>query len=69
MRPAVDIYTGPLVAMTDALLADLKKVFRTKGQTYIYAANGHGGWEAALSNATGTSPPSERSTRCTTASG
>jgi alanine-glyoxylate transaminase/serine-glyoxylate transaminase/serine-pyruvate transaminase len=50
MRPAVDIYTGPLIAMTDGLLADLKKVFRTKGQTYIYAANGHGGWEAAVSN-------------------
>ncbi len=50
MRPAVDIYTGPLVAMTDALLVDLKKVFRTKGKTFIYAANGHGGWEAALSN-------------------
>ena len=50
MRPAVDIYTGPLVAMTDALLADLKKIFRTRGHTYIYAANGHGGWEAAISN-------------------
>ena len=50
MRPAVDIYAGPLVAMTDSLLADLKTVFRTQGNTYIYAANGHGGWEAALSN-------------------
>ena len=50
MRPAVDIYTGPLIAITDRLLADLKTIFRTKGQTFIYAANGHGGWEAALSN-------------------
>jgi alanine-glyoxylate transaminase / serine-glyoxylate transaminase / serine-pyruvate transaminase len=50
MRPAVDIYTGPLIAMTDSLLADLKTIFRTAGQPYIYAANGHGGWEAALSN-------------------
>jgi alanine-glyoxylate transaminase / serine-glyoxylate transaminase / serine-pyruvate transaminase len=50
MRPAVDIYTGPLVAMTDRLLADLKAIFRTKGKTFIYAANGHGGWEAALTN-------------------
>lgn len=50
MRPAVDIYTGPLVAMTETLLGDLKKIFRTKGHTYIYAANGHGGWEAAASN-------------------
>ncbi len=50
MRPAVDIYTGPLVAMTDQLLLDLKTIFRTQGQTFIYAANGHGGWEAALTN-------------------
>ena len=50
IRPAVDIYTGPLIAITDALLADLKKIFCTKGHTYIYAANGHGGWEAAVSN-------------------
>jgi alanine-glyoxylate transaminase / serine-glyoxylate transaminase / serine-pyruvate transaminase len=50
MRPAVDIYTGPLVAMTDRLLADLKAIFRTKGKSFIYAANGHGGWEAALTN-------------------
>ncbi len=50
MRPAVDIYSGPLVELTDRLLTDLKSVFRTKGHTYIYAANGHGGWEAAVSN-------------------
>src|SRR5258707_1102446 len=49
-RPAVDIYAGPLVAMTDSLLADLSKLFRTAGRSYIYAANGHGAWEAALTN-------------------
>src|SRR5262247_2194930 len=49
-RPAVDIYSGPLVSLTDSLLADLKKIFRTEGGTYIYAANGHGAWEAALTN-------------------
>ncbi len=49
-RPAIDIYAGRLVALTDSLLADLKRVFRTEGQTYIYIANGHGAWEAALSN-------------------
>jgi len=49
-RPAVDIYSGPLVALTDSLLADLKRIFRTEGRTYIYAANGHGVWEAALTN-------------------
>jgi alanine-glyoxylate transaminase/serine-glyoxylate transaminase/serine-pyruvate transaminase len=49
-KPAVDIYSGPLVALTDTLLADLKKIFRTEGRAYIYAANGHGAWEAALTN-------------------
>jgi alanine-glyoxylate transaminase/serine-glyoxylate transaminase/serine-pyruvate transaminase len=49
-QPAVDIYSGGLLAVTTSLLADLKKVFRTSGDTYIYAANGHGGWEASLTN-------------------
>jgi len=49
-RPALDIYAGPMVALTDGLLADLKRIFRTQGPTYIYAANGHGVWEAALTN-------------------
>lgn len=49
-RPAIDIYSGPLVEMTNSCLADLKKLFRTQGDTYIYAANGHGAWEAALTN-------------------
>jgi alanine-glyoxylate transaminase / serine-glyoxylate transaminase / serine-pyruvate transaminase len=49
-RPAVDIYSGPLVDLTDSLLADLAKVFGTVGRAYIYIANGHGAWEAALTN-------------------
>jgi alanine-glyoxylate transaminase/serine-glyoxylate transaminase/serine-pyruvate transaminase len=49
-RPAVDIYSGPLVALTASLLADMSKMFRTEGRSYIYAANGHGAWEAALTN-------------------
>ncbi len=49
-RPAVDIYVGGLVDVTMSLLGDLKKVFRTEGRTYIYAANGHGAWEAGLCN-------------------
>jgi len=49
-RPAVDIYGGDLIEVTRSCLEDLKKIFRTAGRTYIYAANGHGAWEAALSN-------------------
>jgi alanine-glyoxylate transaminase / serine-glyoxylate transaminase / serine-pyruvate transaminase len=49
-RPAIDIYAGPLLALTESLLADLSRVFRTNGRSYIYIANGHGAWEAALTN-------------------
>jgi alanine-glyoxylate transaminase / serine-glyoxylate transaminase / serine-pyruvate transaminase len=49
-RPAVDIYSGPLLALTDSLLRDVARVFNTKGRAYIYSANGHGAWEAALTN-------------------
>jgi alanine-glyoxylate transaminase/serine-glyoxylate transaminase/serine-pyruvate transaminase len=49
-RPAIDIYSGDMLEVTRSLLEDLPKVFRTAGRAYIYAANGHGGWEAALSN-------------------
>ena len=49
-RPAMDIYAGPLLALTDSLLRDVARLFNTKGHAYIYAANGHGAWEAALTN-------------------
>ena len=49
-RPAIDIYSGDMIDVTRTLLEDLPKIFRTTGRTYIYAANGHGGWEAAVSN-------------------
>jgi alanine-glyoxylate transaminase/serine-glyoxylate transaminase/serine-pyruvate transaminase len=49
-RPALDIYAGSLVALTDTLLADMSRMFATAGRSYIYAANGHGAWEAALTN-------------------
>jgi alanine-glyoxylate transaminase/serine-glyoxylate transaminase/serine-pyruvate transaminase len=49
-RPAIDIYDGALLDVTASCLADLKTVFATRGKTFIYAANGHGAWEAALTN-------------------
>ncbi len=49
-RPAVDIYEGPLLETTDYCLKSLKRLFRTEGETFIYAANGHGAWDAALCN-------------------
>jgi alanine-glyoxylate transaminase/serine-glyoxylate transaminase/serine-pyruvate transaminase len=49
-HPAVDIYAGPLLALTESLLADVTKLFGTTGRSYIYSANGHGAWEATLTN-------------------
>jgi alanine-glyoxylate transaminase / serine-glyoxylate transaminase / serine-pyruvate transaminase len=49
-RPALDIYSDQMVELTHGLLADLSKLFATKGNSYIYIANGHGAWEATLSN-------------------
>jgi alanine-glyoxylate transaminase/serine-glyoxylate transaminase/serine-pyruvate transaminase len=49
-RPAMDIYAGEMIGLTNSCLNDLASVFRTSGRVYIYAANGHGGWEAALTN-------------------
>src|SRR3954469_2706120 len=49
-RPALDIYSEQMVNMTDSLLRDLSRLFATKSRSYIYIANGHGAWEAALSN-------------------
>jgi len=49
-QPAVEIYSGALLQLTDSLLRDLSRLFRTAGRSYIYIANGHGAWEAALTN-------------------
>ncbi|MDN5000821.1 pyridoxal-phosphate-dependent aminotransferase family protein [Bradyrhizobium sp. GCM10027634] len=49
-RPAIDIYSKQMTDLTESLLRDIGKLFSTKGKSYIYIANGHGAWEAALSN-------------------
>jgi alanine-glyoxylate transaminase/serine-glyoxylate transaminase/serine-pyruvate transaminase len=49
-RPAVDIYSGGMIGIGDSCHEDLKRIFGTSERVYIYAANGHGGWEAALTN-------------------
>ncbi|PZA11415.1 aminotransferase [Rhodopseudomonas palustris] len=49
-RPALDIYSNEMVALSEGLLSDLSRLFATKGRSYIYIANGHGAWEAVISN-------------------
>ena len=49
-RPIVDLYSEELHEITLGCLADLGTIFATKGDIYIYPANGHGAWEGALAN-------------------
>ena len=49
-QPARDIYSDDLLGLTHTCFADLKTIFQTVGESYIYAANGHGAWEAGLVN-------------------
>ena len=49
-RSAPNIYSSDLEHMVHGLLDDLRVVAGTDGYSTIYIANGHGVWEAALSN-------------------
>ena len=49
-QPCPNIYDGDLIELTHSLVPDLKHVAQTKGNVAIYIANGHGAWEAAVSN-------------------
>ncbi len=49
-RPAPNIYTGELVDLAHGLVPDLKKIAGTEHHVAMYIANGHGIWEAALTN-------------------
>ena len=51
MRPAVDFSDPGFLELIRSCFADLKRVFRTDSEVFIYASNGHGAWEAALVNA------------------
>jgi len=49
-RPAPNIYHGELADMVPGIVTDLKAIARTRYHAAIYIANGHGVWEAALTN-------------------
>lgn len=49
-RQPLDLVDARLKEIARSCFADLKGIFRTSGNVFVYAANGHGGWEAALSN-------------------
>ena len=49
-QPAVEFLGSEFMDFSQQLFEDLKPLFGTEGDVIIYAANGHGCWEAALSN-------------------
>ncbi|HEX2553432.1 MAG TPA: aminotransferase class V-fold PLP-dependent enzyme [Microvirga sp.] len=49
-RQPLDLVDTRLKETARTCFEDLKGVFRTDGSVFVYAANGHGGWEAALAN-------------------
>ena len=49
-EPAVEFLGSEFMDFSQQLFEDLKPLFGTEGDVIIYAANGHGCWEAALSN-------------------
>ena len=52
-RPAVDLVDIDFMDVTETCFRDLARVFRTDSRVFVYAANGHGAWEAALANLVG----------------
>jgi alanine-glyoxylate transaminase/serine-glyoxylate transaminase/serine-pyruvate transaminase len=49
-RQPLDLVDTRLKAIARSCFEDLKAVFATAGNIFVYAANGHGGWEAVLTN-------------------
>lgn len=50
-RPALDIYAGEMIEVTQRVRAQVRRVFRTASEhVYLYIANGHGAWEGCLVN-------------------
>lgn len=49
-RAAPNIYEGDLIDLTARIKTDLQTVADTTADALLYIANGHGAWEAALSN-------------------
>ena len=49
-RAAPNIYEGDLIRLTESLVPDLCALAGTRHHVAIYITNGHGTWEAAVSN-------------------
>ncbi len=49
-RQSIDFSGNEFIDFANDVFERLKPVFGTRGEVFLYAANGHGAWEAALAN-------------------
>ena len=49
-KPTVDFLAPDFLALQTRVHEGIKRVLKTKQHMFMYAANGHGAWEAALAN-------------------
>ena len=49
-RQTMDLSDADFLDVSKSCFLDMRKVIRTEGEIFLYASNGHGAWEAALSN-------------------
>ena len=49
-QPTLDLSDPEFLDVSMSCFLDMKKVFNTEGEIFLYSSNGHGAWEAALAN-------------------
>ena len=49
-HPTLDLSDPDFLDISMSCFLDMRKVFNTEGEIFLYSSNGHGAWEAALAN-------------------
>ena len=49
-QPTLDLSDPDFLDISMSCFLDMRKVFNTEGEIFLYSSNGHGAWEAALAN-------------------
>lgn len=49
-RPTLDLSDADFLDVSKSCFLDMRRIFHTSGEVFLYACNGHGAWEAALAN-------------------
>ena len=49
-RPTLDLSDADFLDVSKSCFLDMRRIYQTSGEIFLYACNGHGAWEAALAN-------------------